>query len=142
MLSNAPSPIKHTGGSPTPTRQQREHLVASVDQDGRLKPPGRIRSALAVLFGRSVTPQQIQQEWLEWEITLGSVLDRFSALLARQAKAEKKRVELELTNSEETASPHNAHIATTGWSRKAELYTRAASAKGLGAYTKNGGIDP
>lgn len=116
--------------------------MASVDQDGRLKPPGRIRSALAVLFGRSVTPQQIQQEWLEWEITLGSVLDRFSALLARQAKAEKKRVELELTNSEETASPHNAHIVPTKWNRKAELYQRASSLRGYDALTRNGVEEP
>jgi hypothetical protein len=116
--------------------------MPSVDEDGRLKPPGRIRSALAVLFGRSVTPQQIQQEWLEWEITLGSVLDRFSALLARQAKAEKKRVELELTNSEDLAAPLNARIAESGWSRKADLYSRAAMQRGLGAYQKNGGNDP
>ena len=116
--------------------------MASIDSDGRIKPPGRIRQALAVLCGRQVTPQQIQQEWLQWEITLGSVLDRFSALLARQAKAEKKRVEIELTNSEETASPHNAHIVPTGWTRKADLYSRAATARGLGAYTKNGGTDP
>ena len=142
MPSNDPSPIRHIGGSPTPTRQQRTHLVASIDQDGRLKPPGRIRSALAVLFGRAITPQQIQQEWLEWEITLGSVLDRFSALLARQAKAEKKRVELELTNSEETASPHNAHVKPTTWSRKAELYQRASALRGLDGLTRNGVNEP
>ena len=114
--------------------------MASIDDDGRLKPPGRIRQALAVLFGRQVTPQQIQASFLEWEITLGSVLDRFSALLARQAKAEKKRVELELTTSEETASPHNARIGN-GWTSKAELYSRAAQVKGLGAYQNTGG-DP
>lgn len=105
--------------------------MASISEDGRRIPPGRIRSAIAVLFGRSVTPQQIQQEWLEWEITLGSVLDRFSALLARQAKAEKKRVEFELTTSEESATDLNARIAPTGWTRKAELYTRAAQRRGL-----------
>lgn len=117
--------------------------MTSIDKDGRVKPPGILRSALAVLFGRSVTPQQIQQEWLEWEITLGSVLDRFSALLARQAKAEKKRVELELTASEETATDLNARIAPTSWERKASLYTRANAVRGIGKLrAKNGGIDP
>ena len=117
--------------------------MASISEDGRREPPGRIRSALAVLFGRSVTPQQIQKEWLEWEITLGSVLDRFSALLARQAKAEKKRVELELTTSEETATNLNSRIAPTSWQRKANLYTRVAAARGLTKPTPgNGGIEP
>jgi hypothetical protein len=113
------------------------------EKDGS-RPPGRFRSAIAVLFGRAVTPQQILQDWLEWEITLGSVLDRFSALLARQAKAEKKRVELELTMNEENSSdpPHNAHMRPNGLSSKADLYTRAAAARGLSSYsTKNRG-DP
>ena len=105
--------------------------MASETEERRVRRPGRIRQALAVLFGRSVTPQQIQQEWLEWEITLGSVLDRFSALLARQAKAEKKRVEKELTVSEETATGLNSRIST-GWSRKAELYKKVARARGHG----------
>lgn len=116
--------------------------MASISEDGRRIAPGRIRSALAVLFGRAVTPQQIQREWLEWEITLGSVLDRFSALLARQAKAEKKRVELELTMSEETATDFNARIPPTSWERKAKLYTRVAAARGLTKPTPgNGGLE-
>lgn len=114
--------------------------MASIEDDGRLRAPGRVRSALAVLFGRSITPQQIQQEWLEWEITLGSVLDRFSALLARQAKAEKKRVELELTSSEENSSSLNARMSTKGWNRKADLYSRAAAARGL-TKPRNGGVE-
>ena len=117
--------------------------MTSISEDGRRIAPGRIRSALAVLFGRAVTPQQIQQEWLEWEITLGSVLDRFSALLARQAKAEKKRVEKELTTSEETATDLHARIAPTSWERKASLYTRANAVRGMTNLRPNNGvIDP
>ena len=117
--------------------------MASISEDGRRIAPGRIRSAIAVLFGRSITPQQLQQDFIEWELVLGGILDRFSALLARQAKAEKKRVELELSSSEENATGLNARMAPTGWNRKAELYSRAAAARGLSQHVpRNGGVDP
>lgn len=115
--------------------------MASISEDGRRIAPGRIRSAIAVLFGRAVTPQQMQQDFIEWELVLGGVLDRFSALLARQAKAEKKRVELELTSSEENATGLNARMAPTAWNRKAELYSRANAARGI-RVPRNGGVEP
>jgi len=71
------------------------------------------------------------------------VLDRFSALLARQAKAEKKRVEHELTTNEEKATDLNSRIAPTSWQRKAHLYARVAATQGLTKPTPgNGGLEP
>ena len=117
--------------------------MASISEDGRRIAPGRIRSALAVLFGRAITPQQLRQDFIEWELVLGGILERFSALLARQAKAEKKRVEKELTTSEETATDLHARIAPTSWERKAKLYTKAAAVKGLTNFPhNNGGMNP
>jgi len=118
--------------------------MASISEDGRRIAPGRIRSALAVLFGRAITPQQLRQDFIEWELVLGGILERFSALLARQAKAEKKRVELELTNSEENSANLSApRIAPTSWERKAKLYTKAAAVKGLTNFPhNNGGMNP
>ena len=115
--------------------------MASETQEGKIKRPGRIRSALAVLFGRSVTPQQIQEEWLSWEITLTGVLDRFSALLARQAKAEKKRVEKELTVSEQNATGLNSRISPNRWDRKATLYSQVAGMRGLPSKGQTTGDD-
>ena len=90
------------------------------DRESRVtKRPGRIRSAFQVLMGRMTTPQQIQADWAEWEIVLTGVLDRFGALLARQAKAEKKRVEQQLELGPEDA-PFMAPLTP-----KAELYAKA-----------------
>jgi len=96
-----------------------------------VKRPGRIISAFRVLMGRDTTPAQITADWLAWEITLSGVLDRFGALLARQAKAEKKRVEqqLELAPPDVQRSP--------GMSSKAELYARANKMRGLNSHVKN-----
>jgi len=95
------------------------------------KRPGRIISAFRVLMGRDTTPAQITADWIEWEIVLSGVLDRFGALLARQAKAEKKRVEhqLELPQPDVQQSPV--------LSGKAELYARANKIRGLNSHVKN-----
>jgi hypothetical protein len=82
-------------------------------------------------MGRDTTPAQITADWLAWEITLSGVLDRFGALLARQAKAEKKRVEQQL----EIAPPDVKQ--SPGLSSKAELYARANKMRGLNSHMKN-----
>ena len=53
---------------------------------------GRLRAAFQVLRGESLVPEQIRFEWLEYQQIFNDVLQRFSAQLARGAKAEKKRV--------------------------------------------------
>lgn len=54
--------------------------------------PGRLRSAFQVLRGESLVPDQIRVEWLEYQSIFNDLLTRYSASLARQAKAEKKRI--------------------------------------------------
>jgi len=101
----------------------------------RVKRPGRMISAFRVLMGRDTTPAQITADWIEWEIVLSGVLDRFGALLARQAKAEKKRVEqqLELPQPEPQNSP--------GLTSKAELYARANKIRGINSHIKMAPFD-
>jgi len=96
-----------------------------------VKRPGRVISAFRVLMGRDTTPAQITADWLSWELTLSGVLDRFGALLARQAKAEKKRVEQQLE-----IAPPDVH-QSPGLSSKAELYARANKIRGLNSHVKN-----
>jgi len=86
-------------------------------------------------MGRMTTPAQIQADYAEWEIVLTGVLDRFGALLARQAKAEKKRVEQQL----ELAPPEQ--LGVVALSGKAELYQRANRVRGLNARVKMAPID-
>lgn len=57
------------------------------------KRPGRLRAAWLVLMGQRVTPQQIQAEWADYQRTFDDILARWSASLARQAKARKKELE-------------------------------------------------
>jgi len=81
------------------------------------KSPGRLVSAWRVLFGRSATNEQMLAEWCEYRLTFNSLLERFSALLARQAKAEKARLVAGL----EVSEPPEAV------SDKADLRRRAAA---------------
>ena len=53
---------------------------------------GRIRAAWYVLMGQRVTPQQLQADWVEYQQIFNDLLDRWSAKLARDAKAEKERI--------------------------------------------------
>jgi hypothetical protein len=52
----------------------------------------RWRLALDVLLGKPVVPQQIYLEWLEYRVLFDDLLKRFGAQLARNAKAEHKRI--------------------------------------------------
>ena len=71
------------------------------------RPPGRVRAAWSVLRGERVVPLQIQAEWIEYQQVLDSLLRRFSALLARQAKAERRAIEqaLEVPQSPPSSAP-------------------------------------
>lgn len=71
------------------------------------RPPGRLRSALQVLRGQALVPDQIVWEWMEYQQRFNDLLTRFSALLARQAKSEKRRAEkaLEEPSHRQPASP-------------------------------------
>lgn len=53
---------------------------------------GRVRAAWYVLVGQRVTPQQIQADWVEYQCIFNDLLERWSAKLARDAKAEKERI--------------------------------------------------
>ena len=115
---------------PQPSTQKRPPRVSDPERR-HAKRPGRMISAFRVLMGRDTTPAQITADWIEWEIVLSGVLDRFGALLARQAKAEKKRVEQQL----EIAPPDVQQ--SPGMSSKAELYARANKIRGLNSHMKN-----
>jgi len=80
---------------------------------------------LAVLRGQSLVPDQIVWEWVEYQQAFNDLLTRFSALLARNAKAEKARAVRDLPESSpDLRQP--AHV-----SHKAELRSRAAALRGL-----------
>lgn len=79
-------------------------------------------------MGRRTTPLQIEAEWLEYKMIFDDVLTRFSAQLARQAKAERAALKRQL---QEPAEP--AQVAVTPpTTRKAQLRSRAAVLRGLG----------
>lgn len=67
---------------------------------------GRFRNALAVVFGRRVTPQQLQAEWVEYQVALDSMLSTFGAYLARLAKQRKRELE---RHAEELAHESEDH---------------------------------
>ena len=53
---------------------------------------GRLRSALRVLLGRTVTADDIRAEWLWYRDVLEDILTKWSARQAREAKAFKERL--------------------------------------------------
>jgi len=62
----------------------------------RDRPERRWRSAWQVFWGRRTTPLQIEAEWLEYKLVFEDILTRLGAQLARGAKAEKKRLDVQL----------------------------------------------
>lgn len=85
---------------------------------------GRIRAAWYVLCGQRVTPQQIQAEWVEYQQIFNDLLERWSAKLARDSKAEQARIKrLDLAPQE--TSP--ALVET-----KADLRRKVAQMRGFG----------
>lgn len=64
-------------------------------------------------------PDQIRAEWIEYQVTFSGLLERFGALLARQAKAQKRSLDEQLAD---TPQP----VATLQEDHKAALRTKAA----------------
>lgn len=90
--------------------------------------PGRFGSALQVLRGQSLVPDQIRWEWLEYQHQFNDLLQRYSATLARAAKSEKKRI-ADLSDHLERPEPH---AMPSKGDHKADLRARAAALRGLG----------
>lgn len=66
---------------------------------------GRIRAAWQVLFGRRITPQQMQSEWAEIQTEAAEMFSRFNSLAARLVRAEKNMLKRqnELLDAQEHA---------------------------------------
>lgn len=98
-----------------------------LQEEGQSSPPGRVRAAWRVLRGHSVVPEQIRQEWFEYQQIFNDLLTRLSAQLARQAKAEKKRIAAVI----ETAENQPELDLMRPSSSKADLRRRAAILRGV-----------
>jgi hypothetical protein len=77
-------------------------------------------------------------DWLSYRLLFDDLLVRFGALLARQAKAEKARLEEQLAEPTERQPP----VATLNGSRKADVRRRIAEARGLSAYRPSSRFSP
>lgn len=66
----------------------------------------RFVAAFRVLLGQRVTPLQIEKEWLEYKLIFEDLLNRWSASLARDAKAERKRIKRLQADDQEDQSSH------------------------------------
>lgn len=100
-------------------------------QPDRPRPPGRLRAAWLVLRGHRLVDLQIQVEWIEYRQIFDDLLKRFGAQLARQAKAEKKRLERQLQEDDHLAAPvAPAPPSSSRRHPKADLYDRAREAQG------------
>ncbi|GMR14262.1 MAG: hypothetical protein BMS9Abin29_2507 [Gemmatimonadota bacterium] len=95
---------------------------------GRAHRPGRFRSVWQVLKGESLVPDEIRWEWIEYQQTFNSLLEKYSAQLARASKAEKVRIKA-LSEALEPSSPVSRPAPR---SHKAELRARAAALRGIG----------
>jgi hypothetical protein len=84
------------------------------------RPPNRLRAAWGVLRGYYVVPAQLEAEWIEYKIIFEDLLTRWGAQLARQAKAEAKKLR-ESDPSEAVRPP-----PPPPRSQKAELRTQYA----------------
>lgn len=93
------------------------------------RPLSRWRAAWRVLCGEPLVPEQILQDWLSYRLLFDDLLKRFSALLARQAKADHARLREQLQEE-----PVHRQPASSPRSRKEEVRRRAAEARGLSAF--------
>ena len=85
---------------------------------------GRWRAAWYVLMGQRVTPQHIQAEWVEYQQIFNDLLERWSAKLARDARAEKDRIKrLDLPADTQP-------VSTSRY--KSELRRKVAQMRGVG----------
>jgi len=86
---------------------------------------GRLRAAWYVLTGQRVTPQQIQADWVEYQMIFNDLLERWSAKLARDAKAEKDRIKRLDVATPVVQTPQVSDV-------KQELRRKVASMRGFG----------
>lgn len=84
--------------------------------------PGRLRAAWMALLGHPVVPDQIRAEWASAQLVFHDLLTQLSASLARQARAEKKRIERLRERAQEASEGQPQHRRPPSLaSRKAEL---------------------
>lgn len=107
------------------------------DRDGaENRPPGRLRAAWRVLRGEAVVHDQIRAEWAEYQAMFSDLLQRWSAMQARQAKLEKAR--LKRVQEDVQAAQGDAPFRPVPGGDKAALRSLAAQRLGLGPYRRNG----
>jgi len=93
--------------------------------------PSRLRAAFSVLRGERLVQAQIQAEWAEYQLLFNDLLLRFSALLARSAKAEKQRVRKQV----EPEAPSQRQLPLSyGKQPKSQLRSMAAARLGLSRF--------
>lgn len=115
------------GDDREPTVSGQESHAAGV----REREPGRLRGAWSVLLGERLVPVQIHAEWREYQQIFDDLLKRLSTQLARQAKAEKRRVRRLLEEAEPGSESSSRSDVQPPAGSKAELRSRAAAARGL-----------
>jgi len=90
-----------------------------------------LRAAFSVLRGERLVQAQIQAEWAEYQLLFNDLLVRFSALLARSAKAEKKRVKEQV----QPPTPSQRQLPLSyPRSSKSQLRSMAAARLGLSRF--------
>jgi len=92
--------------------------------------PNRILEAWRVLMGQRLTPVQIQAEWVEYQQIFRDLLETFSASLARQSKAEKKRLDRLGDGAEDLPVETAVNTEAGRKARKAALYHRMFGSAG------------
>lgn len=111
--------IEEPDGSPEPP-------CGCADEDVAPRRRGRWRLALAVLLGEPVVPESLLAQWLDYRVMFDDLLKRLSAQLARQAKAEHKRIRKQLAAPEEPA-----HRNVAGKSGKQRVRAIMAASRGM-----------
>lgn len=110
-----------------PDTQAEANEGPSIAQEGHDAPTRRRprRTFWSWLLNRPVEPEppsliQLRAEWAEYQVAFNDLIIKFSALLARQVKAEKKRAE---RNAEPTETPAAFQAPASG---KAALRSQVA----------------
>jgi len=105
----------------------------SEEAESHPRPPGRLRAAWRVLRGEALVPAQILAEWVEYQLIFDDLLSRMSVTLARQAKAERKRLRrLQDEGSPDPSSNPQLQLLPSGSTPKSQLRSLAAARMGLG----------
>ena len=81
----------------------------SAREEAVQRRPGRLRAAWMALLGHPVVPDQIRAEWAQAQLVFHDLLTQLSASLARQARAEKKRIERLRERAQEASEGQPLH---------------------------------